>query len=481
MSHKHRNDRSRRTLLVERLEDRTVLSGNVVAVQDPFSGLLNITGDGHDNGIAITQEPNGMALVAGELGTTINGEATALFSSLSGISILFLDGNDRVDLLGVNLPGAISITAGLGNNTITLDHSLFQQAAITAGAEIDGAVSNNLVAITNDVVTGNYLNLSLLNESGLRGVRNGGDAGTGLGSVNTVTISNVQFTGAGDLNVTVDDGVAYFDGTNLTPASSLAMTSVATSGNVNVRLGDHFQTVRLGTGTGSVDAIVANNLTLSVGNDVDTVLVSATVQHDESVTVGDSFASMDAPLPAPSLLVNGSVGHDLAITVGSNAAVPTGWPMQVTEIVQGNATIRVGDGVALTVSQSVVGGSLSISMGNGGVNGFESLTLRQVSSMDMAIALASNTGDLVAINLTDVAITDTASVFSFVLTDNGGSGGFDSVSMTNVQVTGNLLVALSSSGANGLFAANVTAAFGYVLGVADYFDGGGNEGWFLVA
>ncbi|HLJ96187.1 MAG TPA: hypothetical protein VKU02_23625, partial [Gemmataceae bacterium] len=237
MLQKRQNDRFQRRLIMERLEDRTVLSGNVTASLDPVNGLLSVIGDSGDNAIAITQEADGTAIIAGADTTTVNGEAFAAFGNATGISIQFLDGNDSVDLESVVLPGAVTITAGIGNDAVTLQNSTFQQADIAIGTEAAGAIGNNTVTIGNDVVTGDHLNLVLLNQSGLNGSTNGGGAGLSPGSANVVTMNDVQFTGAGDLNVTVEDGFTTSNGTQLIGSSSVLMTSIQTAGDVAVNLG----------------------------------------------------------------------------------------------------------------------------------------------------------------------------------------------------------------------------------------------------
>ncbi len=82
----------------------------------------------------------------------------------------------------------------------------------------------------------------------------------------------------------------------------------------------------------------------------------------------------------------------------------------------------------------------------------------------------------------NVAVIDTTPFFTFMMSDEGGSGGLDEVRMMNVQVAEGLLVHLSRSfeEPNVLFAANVTSAFGYIYpGRPDsvFLDGGGNTGW----
>src|SRR5690349_4996770 len=47
--------RSRRSLAVERLEDRLVLSGNVFVFQNAFTGQLILTGDNGNNAFCINQ------------------------------------------------------------------------------------------------------------------------------------------------------------------------------------------------------------------------------------------------------------------------------------------------------------------------------------------------------------------------------------------------------------------------------------------
>ncbi|HLJ94052.1 MAG TPA: hypothetical protein VKU02_12770, partial [Gemmataceae bacterium] len=146
---------------------------------------------------------------------------------------------------------------------------------------------------------------------------------------------------------------------------------------------------------------------------------------------------------------------------------------------QGNASIRTGDGIALDVAQSSVGGLLDISLGGGGVNAFESLTLQDVTSADLSIGLRSNAGDIADVNLTNVTVTDTApATFAFRLADVGGSGGMDQVTMQNVQVADGIQVVLSSGGSSVLSATNVTCLFSSLdLGPDGVFqDGGGNSG-----
>ena len=212
MFHKRRNRQWRRTLYVEALEDRAVLS-NVTAVQNPVTGVLTLTGDNGVDEVLLTEVANTFT-VLGEGDGTINGQAVpALFTSVTGITGQFFNGNNNVSISGVNIPSALTITAGTGNNSIVVQFSTFGQADITAGAETKGAVGSNTVILSQDTITGNHVNVSLLNESGVSGVREGllPLPGISPGSVNTVSMETLQFTGRGNLNTRVDDGVVYFD------------------------------------------------------------------------------------------------------------------------------------------------------------------------------------------------------------------------------------------------------------------------------
>src|SRR2546421_473401 len=67
MRQNRRLSRLRRTLRLESLEDRTLLSGIVSAVEDPLTGLLTITGDNGNNAITISQISPGVLRVAGDV------------------------------------------------------------------------------------------------------------------------------------------------------------------------------------------------------------------------------------------------------------------------------------------------------------------------------------------------------------------------------------------------------------------------------
>jgi hypothetical protein len=657
MLHKRRNGRSRRPLFIELLEDRTLLSGVVTALQDPLTGVLRITGDAGNNHITISQIAPGVLRVAGDINiapppsrpdvTSVNGVAFADFTlaSISAIDITMLNGTDRVTMTGFSILGNITITAGSGVDTFSLnsiqtnagiisiiasgsdmitesdvvagssiittgpgpatitqsnvtlgfdiinttgaanisivnstfrppprswaigvltinadttvvysnsttntvyldkinvgpttinvatgpgnqqakdnftfDNSTLQGAAIQIGAETAGSATTNTVDISRDIVTGTgdnanpadpakNLSVFLLNQSGVSGVLADGTTpapAPGNGSINNLTMNNVQFTNGGNLNVRVDDGLTYVNSSNvLIAASTVLMELVDTSGVINLTLGDHFQSVMLGTGTIGLNDLDAGVLNVSIGNDNDIIVISANLVGDggnETISIGDVTTSPigGSAAPSPSVLINGVWSNDgdenVTILLGNNNRIDlgAGWPITVNETVGGNLTIgpRVagqGNGWNLTVANTSVGGTLNITMGNGGPGITETLTLSNVIANDLNITLDSKASDTpdgnpnagVTISLVNVQVNDPLGGLSLI--DLGA--GADALTMTLVNVVEALNVILSS-GINIVVAQSVTTGFGIIDGGSGpsnlYVDRGGNFGYFII-
>jgi hypothetical protein len=119
MMHKNRTSRIsplRRTLTVEALEERTLLTGNVTESFTAATGLLTLTGDGGNNQFTISPSPvAGQIRIAGIGGTTIGGAAftfqdvpqaqlTDIAMNLPGIGV------DLVTVTGFSIAGAVTIT-----------------------------------------------------------------------------------------------------------------------------------------------------------------------------------------------------------------------------------------------------------------------------------------------------------------------------------------------------------------------------------
>lgn len=131
-------------LSFEKLEDRTVMAGNVTAID--ASGYLLLFGDGADNQVAITQNANGTLNVAGATGTTINGQSSAtLGAATRGALILMGEGNDTLSITGtaasaLNIGSSTTIDLGGGNDTLNLSNF-----GTTGSLTINGGFGNDTI------------------------------------------------------------------------------------------------------------------------------------------------------------------------------------------------------------------------------------------------------------------------------------------------------------------------------------------------
>src|SRR5207249_6003711 len=119
----------------------------------PTSGVLNITGDTGKNAITITPASAGVLRIAGDpvsapaTPTHVNNTDFMDFtlSSVSGINIQYLNGNDRVTMRGFSVPGDISVSAGSGSDTFSLDTVTARGIAVM-GTGPDAINVNNVLA-----------------------------------------------------------------------------------------------------------------------------------------------------------------------------------------------------------------------------------------------------------------------------------------------------------------------------------------------
>jgi hypothetical protein len=492
-------------------------TGTLTVTQNNVTlGFDNITAPGSAN-ISITNSrfrPPPRTWAIGQL--NINADTTV---PGAGSTVKIDNINVGPTTININAGGGIMSNGGATANTLTFDDSTLQMANITIGSEAVGAISTNTVDISNDIVTGNFLNVKLLNESGVSGTLQNGMAGVGPGGINTFTENNVMFPGNGNENLRIDDGIVYYNragSKELDSASSVLMSLVDTGGSITVTLGDYFQSVMLGTGTVGLNDLDAKTFNLSIGNFNDIVVIATQALGEDgstTISVGDVNTFPSPPVPPPSVLITGIEWNDgdenVSIKLGNNnrTDLAAGWPITVAFAVSGNLTIAPivagqGNGWDLTVTthpilgqgislpsgvSNVVTGNLNITMGNGGPGNVETLTLNQVQANDINIQLNSNSAQVpdtvqlgAFINLNQVNVTDAFG--GLTLTDVGS--GVDIASFTNVNVAEMLSVLLSSSGMNVLTAQNVTTCFGTIDGGTGfgnlYADLGGNYGYIVI-
>lgn len=126
-------------LAIENLEPRAMLAGDVTV--SVVQGSIKISGDVQGNEIAVTDLGGGLVEVAGQNGTTINGQAGPLsFPGVqSGVKINLKDGNDIVSFKGNSLHvlTRVSIETGAGTDTVSVDDVFANHLKVETGSDDD--------------------------------------------------------------------------------------------------------------------------------------------------------------------------------------------------------------------------------------------------------------------------------------------------------------------------------------------------------
>jgi Ca2+-binding RTX toxin-like protein len=235
----HRGKRSSRQNLfsprwaLERLEERTMLSGNVVA-SVTTSGNLVVVGNGKGNEILV-QSTSGGALQVSSLDgtTTINGGSGPFTATgfKGDVDVFMLQANSVVDLGGsgtvtslphslfigalnandtvavenASITGNVHIFGGIGSDTFTIG-STSTEAPVTIGGDVfivGGMGNTNTIAVFEANIDGS-LNIST---SGVNDqVEVGFDAGLGIIGVEEPALVNIGI----NLNITTGDDPSFF-------------------------------------------------------------------------------------------------------------------------------------------------------------------------------------------------------------------------------------------------------------------------------
>lgn len=217
---------------VECLEERTLLTGNVLAAVLAGGNLL-VLGDSKANQIGIQSTSGGKLQISSLDGTTrINGGSRPFNANgVTGSVYIFLgqgndmlqlgggtlttnipknllivtgNGNDTVNLANAAIGGSVTIFGGLGKDTLTVG-SAATATAVSVGGDlrIDGGFGNSTIAVFDADVTGN---LSIIGNGSNDHIQVGYDEGLGIiGDESETGHVNV----GGNLTIT-DDGSSGF-------------------------------------------------------------------------------------------------------------------------------------------------------------------------------------------------------------------------------------------------------------------------------
>jgi hypothetical protein len=424
-------DRNRRPttprsrLFVEALEDRTLLTGNVLATLNVNTGVLTINGDIGNNSITIANSP-----IAGDLRVTGNinvppppalPDATTVnsvpfwdytLSSITQINITMLNGNDTVIInggaAGLDIPNNINITAGTGADTFTLNGGT------------GGIVANNINITSGNTTAGNGNTKVSLTNTTAGGVTI--NTGTGAdtvsangGKVGTMTVN----TGVG----TANDSVTVQNFTSVGSSPGIGKLAITTADGTN--------TISVTNTTMTTDSIIA-------GNGSDTITVNSP-QILTSSTISSGSGNDTISFTSASAGIVGKAATTITATTGNNHITASGNfnTLSVTTGGGGGA-VTFDNSTAVSAKITDGGGANTVDVSNDIVTGAAGLQVGVGTT-------AGNTGlNTITVN------NDTVSGASGLIVNVGLAGhtnpGTDNVTATGDTVSGPMTVAVADDG-----------------------------------
>jgi hypothetical protein len=272
-------------LETERLEDRSVPAGNVLAEQ--VGNTLTLIGDDLNNQIRLIpgSQPNEV-VVQGD-STTVNGSADPqVFTGVENLFAHMLKGNDSLQLIGVNIssPGfsQVFVDGNAGSDRIELiDTTIHAVGSVDLqiygdrvfGEFDSGATGNDTIRILNSSLTANaFVSVRLVGETNNGGVVTGGN--------DEITIA--------DSNLIAEGGFFH-------------QVSIEIYGEINTSLGG--QTSTIGGGN---DKISITGTTIVASSE----LFNFSFQNIISVTIVGDFNDVHAIVPET------FTGEDAAGSIG---------------------------------------------------------------------------------------------------------------------------------------------------------------------
>jgi hypothetical protein len=457
--------RRRRSLKLEFLENRTLLS-NVTTSFNSATSALTITGDTSNDNFTITELANGTVTVAPGATKIVTGVGVVAGSTINTLNAPFNTGNP-VASISVSLPGStnfdfISLTGPgkavpttVGNVTI----------ATTAGANIGTAATPGLV-VNGVENSGNFIFTSTASPA---------PPSTAVNAVVTAKVDNSSFatlsiaqSGYGPDSSSVELGSDTVPGTvsvSLGDASGDSITLDAATAGVN----DSFGATTLTQGnTPLVSPPNANEL----GNsDIVTVgpgsYKSLTVHQllngtNNTISVGPGpvVISPFDPTTAPGVLTTQGNGTDDTTTINGvttsgpapplNLPLPPGFVVSSISVTQGTGNVGVNTSFSgvndqATVENSVVPGNISITQGDVAGN-TPRFNIATISSDTAGGSISISQGNAGGEVLKGGALTqgDTASVTGSKagtsITISQGTGINDSATVSGSTAGGNVLI-----------------------------------------
>jgi VCBS repeat-containing protein len=258
---------------IEHLEDRTLLSGNVLVTLSG-SGVLNIRGDDAGNYISIQQTDSGVQVSSLDSGATeING-STGAYTASSTVK-------------------SIHIQMGSATNTVQIGDPSGSAIDLTGNLTISGSSGNNTISIANVTIS---KNLSI--------TAGKGDNDIVIGSTNATAGDNpLTDVNLGAVSVGTSLSVSLGAGSN-----SVAFDNVSVSGKTSVQTGSGGDDVAFLTNVG---ATLSKSLSINTGSGADNVLlVGYTIDGAVSINTrgGENSVGFDWTTFEKSVTASGGAG-----------------------------------------------------------------------------------------------------------------------------------------------------------------------------
>lgn len=432
---------------IESLEQRTLLTGNVIAAV-VHGGNLLVLGDSKANEIAIQSTAGGALQISSLDGTTkINGSTNPFVANgvTGGVYIFLGQGNDVLQIgvggatstvsaaippVTTTIPQNLLVVTGNGNDTVTIENTAIGGSAaiiggigtdvftvgspatgipITVGGDlfVEGGFGNSTIAVFDANVTGN---LTLVGNGSNDHIQVGYDEGLGIiGDESETGHVNV----GGDLSITdsPDPFGFLFGGLGAfaTIAESCDPSSIGFAGCYTFTGGCNFGWIfssLLGCGLGNsasggehvavADVDVTGNLSISTGNGSDEILIGAahTPATDSNPLINLVFGPVSV---GGNLKVDAGAGNDtvllVEVSVTENTGLDTG---------AGNDDVGVLDSSSFT-------GAFTVHAGRGD----DSIVL-STDSFSSSVTIYGGRGTDI------VGLAD--SLFEGTVTINGGPG-----------------------------------------------------------
>lgn len=497
--------RRRTKLRVEALEDRTLLSGNVVAQLVPATGTLQITGDIGNNSIEIFTNPQtGGIRVQGNDFTSVNATSFVEFDpqQVVSISISMQSGQETVYLHNLDIRGNVTETASGGPNVFT--------ASVVTANEIDYTNSGGAgdsVTLTNVQVGAMSLSTGAGQDSYfLSGISSGSTTINSGGGGDTINIRNSSNLGVLQITTGAGNNVVDVIGLSGAPIHVQSATINVGSGANQVDLSyDQFQNdanVSVAeSGANPQKRVLMNQDTFVAGNLMLTVGDATPVYPSRVGLEGDTWQQGGASITVGAYAYKVALAGDTFTQGNLQLTVPTDFT--TTNIsglsVAGNAWIHTGSDVfgnpgnagTVNLSSTTVGQLLDLNVGNGGNLNVLGTAANPITATDAMITVGDSTG---SVNLTwlqtshDLLITAGTGDTNFSLNQltvghdmrfTAGNGNNTAI-LTNIQVMDDMFVAFGS-GVNSVAAGNVHTLTGTIDGGSGgsntYTDMGGNSGF----